>query len=83
MCGKRGVLGCCTACGLLMHYMCIPPVETGGWQLCPRCKPTDKELPDEPWKMGIQNLKFEPHRLRPLDKEPGEDGRLPCSVPHH
>ena len=30
--------------------------------------------------MGIQNPKFEPHRLRPVEKEPGEDGRLPCSV---
>ena len=44
-CGKKGVLGRCLKCGLLMHYSCVAPILPGRPQPCPRCKPvTDAEL---------------------------------------
>ena len=45
---KRGALGRCTRCGLLMHYTCIAPNASGEAQKCPRCTTEDSELPKEP-----------------------------------
>ena len=42
-CGKKGVLGRCLRCGLLMHYSCIAPILPGRPQPCPRCLPTSEE----------------------------------------
>ena len=37
VCGKKGVLGRCTRCGLLMHFTCVPPELPGQEQKCPVC----------------------------------------------
>ena len=49
ICVKRGVLGRCLKCGLLMHYTCIRAEHPGADQECPRCK-NDLGIPAEPWK---------------------------------
>jgi hypothetical protein len=47
VCGKRGVLGRCVDCGLLMHFTCVTPTLPGRPQQCPRCKTSVEELPEE------------------------------------
>ena len=60
VCGKRGVLGRCKVCGLLMHLTCVGSDLPGEEQKCPRCRvdPSYSELPEEPWRMGIHSHKF-------------------------
>ena len=37
VCAKRGALGRCTRCGLLMHHSCVSPRVPGSLLDCPRC----------------------------------------------
>ena len=83
VCGNKGVMGRCVSCGLWKHYSCVGPKShsvASDQQECPRCRPPDRELPEEPWKMGIHNPKFEAGTIRPPLAQPGEDGRVPCPV---
>ena len=36
VCGRRGALGRCPTCGLLVHYSCAPPELPGRPLTCPR-----------------------------------------------
>ena len=56
-CGKAGVLGRCTRCGLLMHYSCVAPILPGRPQPCPRCRPVSDEELEETSKQML------PHQL--------------------
>ena len=60
ICEKRGVLGRCVVCGLLMHYTCVSSETPGAAQKCPRCAVDTslEEIPDEPWRMGIHGHKY-------------------------
>ena len=80
VCNKRGVLGRCPACGLLMHYSCLSPLHPGDPQPCPRCEPSSAEsqAPEEDWKMGIQAGKFGPSVLNAKHKD--SDPRMPCPL---
>jgi hypothetical protein len=40
VCGKKGAMGGCKQCGLLMHYSCIQPIVNGEKQPCPACAST-------------------------------------------
>ena len=79
VCGKKGVLGRCFQCGLLMHHTCVSPQLPGRRQPCPRCLKGEQEIPEEWWKMGIHKHKFGRGAITPgpvgLDK--GLDARFP------
>lgn len=43
VCGKKGTLGRCAACGLSMHDSCVAPLLPGQQPPCLRCSPSCKQ----------------------------------------
>lgn len=60
VCGKRGVLGRCPICGMLLHMACVPPELPGREQACPRCVKSEEPAlsEEERWKLGINRHRF-------------------------
>ena len=47
VCGKKGVLGRCLRCGILMQYTCVLPEQPGAEQKCPVCHRVVQDDGDE------------------------------------
>ena len=88
VCGKRGVLGRCDTCGLLLHLTCASPRLPGRVLECPRCAPLGGEVQDpariaQPWALGIKRANFcrnEPLVAAAAGLEKGLDSRIPCPL---
>ena len=86
VCGKKGALGRCRRCGLLMHYSCVAPRLPGGPQDCPRCAYEFQEedrgpaLPHEMEVGGPIRKKVRRAKAEPLG-ERTEDGGWSGSPP--
>ena len=83
VCSKRGTLGRCPVCGLLMHYTCVPARLPGRAQQCPRCSAEeDPEVPDQPRMAGLRRHRFAKGALMhpKVGLDVGVDLRRPCSL---
>ena len=69
---------------MLLHHQCRAPTTAGEELPCPRCiaPESEKELPSEPWKMGIHSASFKSGSIAPVAANPRhcEDLRIPCSL---
>jgi hypothetical protein len=82
ICGKRGALGRCSKCGLLLHLTCAVPSVPGNDLPCPRCTREEEEVPEEWWKMGVHGPRYGEKTVvsRPVGLDRGLDHRSPCKL---
>ena len=75
VCGKKGALGRCPKCGILMHYSCVSPRLPGGPLPCPRCARESEGVEEGPaWPHEMEVGAPGPRRLKQKGARPEAEG---------